>query len=43
MVLALQSIIDCNMKLLAGLQKGVKVEGGQGLMELWDFLQVRSA
>ena len=36
----LQQIIECNNQLRTGLERGVKVEGGQGLMELWDFLQV---
>lgn len=36
-----QQIIECNNQLRTGLERGVKVEGGQGLMELWDFLQVR--
>lgn len=35
--------MDANAQIRASLDNGVKLEGGSGLMELWDFLQLKCA
>ena len=35
--------MDANAQIRASLETGVKLEGGSGLMELWDFLQLKCA
>lgn len=39
----MQTIMDANAQIRASLDNGVKLEGGSGLMELWDFLQLKCA
>lgn len=41
--LFMQTIMDANAQIRASLDNGVKLEGGSGLMELWDFLQLKCA
>jgi len=38
-----QQILEVNTQVQAALEKGVRLEGGSGLMELWDFLQLKCA
>jgi len=38
-----QQILEVNTQVQAALDKGVRLEGGSGLMELWDFLQLKCA
>ena len=42
-VTRVQTIMDANAQIRASLETGVKLEGGSGLMELWDFLQLKCA
>ena len=35
--------MEANSQIRAALDKGIKLEGGSGLMELWDFLQLKCA